>query len=638
MEIKYNTQRLAHPYFVTMLILFALQITLGLLLALVQMDPKLLQGTLNFNVLRALHLNLGIVWIVTGFFGSVIFVGPLLGNKEIKPVWLAKFLLFAVWVVVGWSIYTLPLAQKGIGGWLEGGNTPWLQQGLEFLEGGRVTHILLLVGFAIFAYLTLRVFPQVKKWKEIHWGLGIGVIGLTTVWLFSLIPTQELDLQEYFRWYVVHYWVEAVWEILHITLIGFILMKFFGADEREVGFAVFWGISLVVLSGLIGNSHHYFWIGTPAFWQFWGSLFSALEPLPLIFCIWHVYLDEKHGVTPIKNRVAFYFIFGSALFESIGAGILGFTMTMAYANIWSHGTWLTAAHGHMALFGAFGLLVIGVGYEAIRQIKGINKFNENLGKLAFWVMFIGLLGIVGSFAYGGSTQIYVYRILGLDWWGHHVRPAMGPARTLLGVSAFTFILGAILVIYDMLTLKARAINIKDQKLRDNRIVAPERISKWGKSMSQYEFGLWLAGLWFFGLVITAGVFSFNLHNVKLGDPTIPYIILGIGYPGLLIITIIFAARFMNAFEKRQDLLQVIQNVPNEKWGRVDLRKREESELPELILAAFNDLEHGKAVIIESDKELTCQHHIMHKNLGVRFAWEVLETGPEEWKVKIGKLN
>src|SRR5699024_8582333 len=209
---------------------------------------------------------------------------------------------------------------------------------------------------------------KVKTWNEMHWGLAIGVVGLATVWIFALFSAENLDLQEYFRWYVVHYWVEAVWEILHITIIGFLLHKFFGAAEDEVGFAVFWGVSLVVLSGLIVNSHHYFWIGTPAFWQFWGSLFSALEPLPLIFCIWHVFLDEKHGVKPIANKAAFYFIFGSALFEMVGAGILGFTMTLAYVNIWEHGTWITASHGHMALFGAFGLLVIGAAYEAIRLV------------------------------------------------------------------------------------------------------------------------------------------------------------------------------------------------------------------------------------------------------------------------------
>lgn len=637
MEIKYNTQKKAYPFFVTMLIFFAIQITLGLLLALIQMDPYLLQGILNFNIARALHLNLAVVWIVTGFIGTILFVGPVLGEKEIKHQWLIQVLLVALYVVVGWSLYTLPLAQKGIGGWI--GNIPWLQQGNEFLEGGRITHILLAVGFAIFAYLTLTMFPKVKQWKELHWGLAVGVIGLAVVWLFTMIPAKDLDLQEYFRWYVVHYWVEAVWEIIHITLIGFILSKFFGADDKEVGFAVFWGISLVVLSGLIGNSHHYFWIGTPTFWQFWGSLFSALEPLPLIFCLWHVYLDEKHGVTPIKNKVAFYFIFGSALFESVGAGVLGFTMTMAYANIWEHGTWLTGAHGHLALFGAFGLLVIGAAYEAIRQIKGINRFKSGLGLLSFWTLFISILGIVFSFAYGGTKQIYVYRVLGLDWWGHHVRPAMAEARVMLGISAFIFIVGAIILIYDLLTLKNREIPEYNQQIIDSSLVAPQDINWWKRSMSPYEFGYWLGGIWLFGLIVTAGVFSFNLTSVRLGDPGIPYLIFGVGYTGLLLITLIFAYRFLMAFEQRQDLLQIILNKSNESLDVLDLRGYTKKDMPELpIIRKFSELKYGQAFLIESDHELTCQHHELHKILNTKFAWEVLEMGPKLWKVKIGKLN
>ncbi|MCW5914588.1 MAG: cbb3-type cytochrome c oxidase subunit I [Chitinophagaceae bacterium] len=640
MEIKYNSQRLAYPFFVSMLILFALQIGFGLLLALIQMDPDLLKGTFNFNVARAFHLNLAIVWIVTGFIGTILFVGPILGQRDVRPRWLAILLLIAIWIVVLWSIATLPLAQVGIAGWV--GNTPWLQQGMEFLEGGRVTDILLFIGFGIFAYLTLVMFPKkVKRWNELHWGLAIGVVGLVGVWIFTMIPTKELDLQEYFRWYVVHYWVEAVWEIIHITLIGFLLARFFGADDKEVGFAVFWGISLVVLSGLIGNSHHYFWIGTPAFWQFWGSLFSALEPLPLIFCIWHVYLDEKHGVTPIKNRAAFYFIFGSALFESVGAGVLGFTMTMAYANLWEHGTWLTAAHGHMALFGAFGLLVIGAAYEAVRQIKGINRFKDGMSKLSFWMLFVGLSGIVGSFAFGGTKQIYVYRILGLDWWGHQIRPAMSQARVLLGVFAFLFVLGGIIVIYDLLTLKDRAISETNQKLLDSKLQTRGNISWWRRSMTQFEFGVWLSGIWLFGLIVTAGVFSFNLHSVRLGDPTIPYIILGIGYPGLLIITLVFAHRFLMAFEQRQDLLQVVQNFSSAgQLQVVDIRNKAEKggEREQLILDTFNRLSYGEAFMVLSDRETGCQHHTLHKILGTTFAWEVLEAGPQQWKVKVGKLN
>ena len=639
MEILYKTQRLSYPFFISMLIIFAIQILFGLLLALIQMDPDLLKNVINFNVIRAFHLNLGIIWIVVGFIGTILFVGPLLGEREIKHRWIIKFLLIAIWVIVAWTACTLPLAQHGIAGWV--GNTPLLQQGKEYLEAGRITDVLLLIGFSIFAYLTLVMFPKkVKTWNEMHWGLAIGVCGLAAVWTFSMISSTNLDTEEYFRWYVVHYWVEAVWEVIHITLIGFLLYKFFGADQKEVGFAVFWGVSLVILSGLIGNSHHYFWIGTPAFWQFWGSLFSALEPLPLIFCLWHVYLDEKHGITPIKNRPAFYFLFGSALFESVGAGILGFTMTMAYANIWEHGTWLTAAHGHMALFGAFGLLVIGAAYEGIRQVKGITRFKDHLSKLGFWLLFIGLLGLLSSFALGGTKEIYVYRILGLDWWGHHVRPAMALGRVFLGLFGFVFTIGAMITFYDLVTLKNRELTDREQNALNINLIYPAKLSAWKKAMSPVEFGLWFVGLWFFGLVITAGVFSFNLHSVRLGDPTIPYVLmLGIGYPGLAILTVLFAVRFLRAFEQRQDLLQTIQNSPIDQLVTLDLRNNDTDENYEkLILNTFNQVLHGQSFLLVAHKDLKSHHLTLFDVLGSSFVWEDLQKGPDLWKARVGKVN
>ncbi len=640
MRLQFKTQKLSYRFFVSMLIFFAIQVFLGLLLAVLHWEPRLLQGILNFNVARALHLNLAVVWIVTGFIGTLLFIGPLLGQKEFKQVWLIKFLHIALWVIVAWSIYTLPLAQKGIGGYTENGNIAWLQQGKEFLEGGRITHILLLIGFSIFAYLTLHIFPRkVKTWNEMHWGLAIGVVGLATVWIFALFSAENLDLQEYFRWYVVHYWVEAVWEILHITIIGFLLHKFFGAAEDEVGFAVFWGVSLVVLSGLIGNSHHYFWIGTPAFWQFWGSLFSALEPLPLIFCIWHVFLDEKHGVKPIANKAAFYFIFGSALFEMVGAGILGFTMTLAYVNIWEHGTWITASHGHMALFGAFGLLVIGAAYEAIRLVKGIKRVKDNLSKLAFWLVFSGLLGMVGAFVYGGTKQIYVYRILGLDWWGHHVRPAMAEARVYLGLFAFVFVIGTILILYDLFTLKSREMTEREMKAHNQKLVNPRALSRWEKAMSRFEFGKWLALIWFMGLIITGGLFAFGLETVRLGDPTIPYILAAIGYTGLIVFTILFAIRFLKSFEARQKLLQLISQVPENQIRKIEFNGvADEEEVHKAVLEAYRSLDYGEAFEIKRNADLTESHLLLYDVVGPGFIWEDLKEGPEEWRAKVGKIN
>jgi nitric oxide reductase subunit B len=444
--------------------------------------------------------------------------------------------------LVVWNVVTQALAQQGIAGWWAG--QPWLQEGLEYLEGGRIVDVVILIGFAIVCYVVLRTFPAVKDWNEIHWGLGIGVVALTLVWIFGMFFVERIDLQEYFRWYVVHYWVEGVWEVIHISLIGFLLVLMFGADLKSVGYAVFWGISLVWLSGLIGNAHHYFWIGTPEFWQFWGSLFSALEPLPLIFCFWHVYLDAHQDNKPVTNMPAFAFLLGSVVLEQVGAGILGFTMTFALTNAWSHGTWVTLSHAHLALFGTFGMLGLAAAYYAVPLMRGIDAFDQRLGKLGFWLVFTGILGLGFVFAIGGTVQVFVYRTLGLDWFGGDVGPAMLTMKLLVPLFGLVFAVGVCAVVFDLLTMGIRTQHAIDTP---DRALAP---LGWARRLQGWEAGVWLLFMWIFGAIITLGLLSFNLRTVQEGNAMLPYIMGGVGYSGLLLTTLFFVARFLRSLDAR----------------------------------------------------------------------------------------
>ncbi len=546
---QYPTQRLSLRFFMLMLILFLIQVAYGLLLAVQHIDPTLLAGVLNFNVVRAEHLNLAVMWIVCGFIGAILFVGPLLSGRDWRMAALIKLLFYAVIAIVVWNAFTLPLAERGIAGWWAG--QPWLQQGLEYLEPGRIAGFAVLVGFAIFAFVVLRTFPPVRDWNEIHWGLGIGVCALMVVWIFGLFYVGRLDLQEYFRWFVVHYWVEGVWEVIHISLVGFLLVLMFKADIKSVGFAVFWGVTLVWLSGLIGNAHHYFWIGTPEFWQFWGSLFSALEPLPLVFCFWHIYLDAHMNRRPLDNAPAFYFILGSVVLEQIGAGILGFSMTFALTNVWSHGTWITPAHGHLALFGTFGMLGIASAYYAIPIVRDVPKFDQRLGRLGFWLVFPSMLGLALSFAMGGTVQIFVYRVLGLDWFGGEVAPAMGLFKLLLPLFGIVFAVGAGLIAFDLVTLGRRATSPLLAAAYYDQQPRLSEASRWSRPLTGFEAGIWLTGMWIFGVIITLGLLSFNLARVRvLGDPTLPYLLAAVGYPGLFLTTLAFVSRFLASLEAR----------------------------------------------------------------------------------------
>jgi len=557
MRIEYQTQRLSHPFFVLMLVLFALQVGFGLLVGVQRVEPSLLAGWLNFNIARSEHTNLGILWILSGFIGTILYVGPLLSRRELAAPALIKLLLYALIVVVLWNIGTLSLAQRGIAGWWAG--QPWLQEGLEYIDAGRAADILILIGFAILATIVLRTFPPRRQWNEIHWGLALGVSALTLVWVFGMFFVGRLDGQEYLRWFVVHYWVEGVWEVIHISLIGFLIVLMFGADVRTVGFAVFWGVTLVWLSGLLGNAHHYFWIGTPAFWQFWGSLFSALEPLPLVFCFWHIYLDAHHDRRPLANAPAFYFILGSVVLEQVGAGILGFTMTFALTNAWSHGTWVTPSHAHLALFGTFGMLGLAAAYFAIPAVRGIERFDQRLGKLGFWLLFLGMLGMSLAFALGGTVQVYEMRIFGLDWYGGDLRRAMLPYQILVPVFGFVFAIGAIVVVYDLLTLGARSAAVPPLQAagatahaavwqRPHAGAIPAR--GWSRTLGGFEAGIWLLAMWIFGALITLGLLSFNLPTVRAGTSYLPHVLAGIGYPGLLAVTLLFVWRFLASLEAR----------------------------------------------------------------------------------------
>src|SRR5512138_3869774 len=159
-ELKYPSQRLAQPFFVTMAIFFLLQITYGLTIALQHVDPYFLQGIMNFNVNRSTHINLAILWVLTGIIATVLYVGPLLGGRDLKHPWLARLLLIVIWANVLWTAIALRLGQVGIAGWAFG--QAWIQSGLEFLETGLATKICLWIGFVIVAYLILSIFPNIR--------------------------------------------------------------------------------------------------------------------------------------------------------------------------------------------------------------------------------------------------------------------------------------------------------------------------------------------------------------------------------------------------------------------------------------------------------------------------------------------
>src|SRR3546814_11058931 len=133
-QIQYRTQRLSMRFFMLMLVLFVVQVALGMLLAVQHIDPALLAGTLNFNIARAEHLNLGIIWILSGFIGTILFIGPLLSGRDLAAPWMIKFLFYALVAVPIWNVVAQGFASKGIAGW--GLGQQWFQEGGGTDAGG----------------------------------------------------------------------------------------------------------------------------------------------------------------------------------------------------------------------------------------------------------------------------------------------------------------------------------------------------------------------------------------------------------------------------------------------------------------------------------------------------------------------
>ena len=255
-------------------------------------------------------------------------------------------------------------------------------------------------------------------------------------------------------------------------------------------------------------------------------------------------------------------------------------MTFALTNAWSHGTWVTPSHAHLALFGTFGMLGLAAAYYAIPLVRGIERFDQRLGKLGFWLLFAGMLGMSLSFALGGTVQVHVYRTLGLDWFGGDVYTAMMPYQILVPVFGFVFAIGAIVVVYDLYTLAARA---SAHEVASAAPAVPPRVGAsapvarhalpgtphparaatgWARELGGFEAGTWLLAMWIFGAIITLGLLAFNLPSVRSGQSYLPQMLAFIGYPGLLATTLLFVWRFLASMEARSGLASAAEETPS----------------------------------------------------------------------------
>ncbi|MBL4567589.1 MAG: cbb3-type cytochrome c oxidase subunit I [Porticoccus sp.] len=410
--MKFESQMIAKPYFIFALILFTGQILFGLIMGLQYVSGDFLSTYIPFNVARMVHTNLLIVWILFGFMGAAYYLVPEESDTELHSPWLAKlsFWVFAVTGVATILGYLLvPYARLTEITY----NHLLPTMGREFLEQPTIAKIGIVVVCLSFVYNIGMTILKGRK-TVINMVLITGLIGLAVFFLFSFYNPDNLVLDKYFWWWTIHLWVEGVWELILGAVLAFVLIKVTGVDREIIEKWLYVIVALALISGLVGMGHHYFWIGPGEYWLWLGSIFSALEPVPFFMMVVFAFKVVKERRHEHGNKIATTWALGTAVMAFLGAGVWGFLHTLAPVNYYTHGTQLTAAHGHLAFFGAYAMIVMTIISYAMPIMRGRPQGNsiaaQRLERFAFWAMCLSMLGITLALTVAGAWQIALQRL------------------------------------------------------------------------------------------------------------------------------------------------------------------------------------------------------------------------------------
>ncbi len=410
--MKFQSQAVAKPYFIFALALFAGQILFGLIMGLQYIIGDFLFPYIPFNVARMVHTNLLIVWILFGFMGASYYLVPEECDTELHSPWLARVLF---WVFAAAGVATIlgyllvPYAQLAEITY----NHLLPTMGREFLEQPTITKIGIVIVCLGFIYNIGMTILKGRK-TVINMVLITGLIGLAVFFLFSFYNPGNLVLDKFFWWWVVHLWVEGVWELILGAILAFTLIKVTGVDREVIEKWLYVIIAMALITGLIGMGHHYFWIGPGEYWLWMGSIFSALEPIPFFMMVLFAFRMVRQRRYEHNNRIATTWALGCAVMAFLGAGVWGFIHTLAPVNYFTHGSQITAAHGHLAFFGAYAMIVMTIISYAMPIMRGRPQGNseeaQKVERFGFWAMCISMLGITLALTVAGVYQVALQRI------------------------------------------------------------------------------------------------------------------------------------------------------------------------------------------------------------------------------------
>jgi nitric oxide reductase subunit B len=452
MTMQYKSQKMAQNFYTFAVLLFLVQVIVGVIGALQFIWPDFF--ILKFHIIKTLHVNALVVWLLSGLMGATYYVVPEESQTEIWSYPLAQFQFWATVVTITavvlgyiWMGFD-PQANKTVFG------TLILNEGREYIEAPRWADILIVVSVLTFLFNMFMTMMKTKKWTGIQGVLMVGLLFLALMYLPGTLYTKSMVKDQFWWWWVVHLWVEGAWEIIAGALLAFMLMKTIGAKREVLEKWMYIEVGLVMFTGILGTGHHYYWIGTPRYWLWVGGFFSALEPVPLLLMVWDAFRTTREARN-VTNKAGLFYTVAHAIFNFVGAGLWGLIHTLPQVNKWTHGTQITAAHGHLAFYGAYVLLVVSMIYVTLPAIRGIKEYDPSRAYAAFWWMTVSMVFITMTLTGAGMVQVYMERLMGLDY--EAVKASYNLwfwiFRAIFGVG---FLVGVGIFVVDYFTLRERA--------------------------------------------------------------------------------------------------------------------------------------------------------------------------------------
>lgn len=421
--MKFESQKVAYWFFATCIVLFALQIVYGFIMGFARIGLDGLHPWIPFNAARATHTNLLVVWLLCGFMGAAHYIIPEESGRELFSVKLAYVQLITLILVGVISIVGFHLN---------------IWEGRKFLEIPRPLDYLVVINVLTFIFNIGMTVLRGKKFSTTGMVLYVGLVSAALLYLPGMIHFDNQSLDSYFRWWVVHLWVEGVWELIMGSILAFLLIKLTGVDREVIEKWLYVIVGLTFISGILGTGHHYYWIGAPKYWLAVGGFFSALEPLAfLAMALFAINMYRRSG-REHPNKISLYWTIGSAVMSCVGAGFLGFAHTIPQVNIYTHGTLVTAMHGHLAFWGAYAMIVMAMMTYALPEMTGRKLWNNRTGLMAFWCSNIGMCAMTVAFGIAGVAQVYLERKMGLDFLQVQTEIQVHFVGLLMGASLFTF--------------------------------------------------------------------------------------------------------------------------------------------------------------------------------------------------------